>query len=449
VVLSVSRRKTRLPKDPIKTIISAISHDGRGISHVDDKTVFISNALPDEEVLFQYKSKRSKIAEGQAIEIFNPSPHRVKPSCEYFTICGGCSLQHIDHTEQLTIKQNALIELLKAKIETQSINILEPIVSDIWGYRRKARLGVRYVHKKEKVLVGFREKYSNFLTDMDSCEVLHPSIGKKLSEFADLIRSLSIYRDIPQFEIAVGEDATALIIRYLKNFLDEDLEILKNFAQKYDFHIYLQSGGPATIEKFYPENKIERLHYELKKYKIKLAFHPSDFTQVNFDINNQMVDRALTLLELNENDTVLDLFCGLGNFTLPMARMAKHVTGVEGSQAMIERGYENAKANDINNAEFYAADLSKEISQYDWAKRQYDKVLLDPPRSGAQEVLASFKVWKPDCIVYVSCNPATFARDAAILVDMGYTLDAAGIMDMFPHTSHVESIAVFKYDIVH
>ena len=427
----------------MKTTVSAISHDGRGIAHVDDKTLFIANALPNEEVVFQYTSKRSQIAEGKAIEIKNPSPDRIDPACEYFMICGGCSSQHIAHEKQLMIKQNALLDLLKSNIKCLPKKILTPIQSSTWGYRRKARLGVRYVNKKEKVLVGFREKYSNFLTDMSYCKILHPSIGQELTALADLIHSLSIYREIPQFEIAIGDMDVAIIIRHLKNFNEEDLTLLKSFSQNNKIQIYSQSGGLDTVKKLFPDDNNERLSYQLEQYDIKFFFHPNDFTQVNFDVNKQMVNRALELLSLNDDDKVLDLFCGLGNFTLPIAKFAQHVTGVEGSQRMVERGYENAKANNINNVEFYAADLSAEISHYPWVKKQYDKVLLDPPRSGALEVLPLFELWRPSRIVYVSCNPATLARDAGKLVEMGYKLEAAGIMDMFPHTSHVESIALF------
>lgn len=429
------------------TTISGISHDGRGIAYVDNKTTFIANALPSEEVQFQYISKRAQIAEGMAIQISNPSPHRVEPKCEYFTLCGGCSLQHIDHQEQLRIKQNAFLELLKANTKIEPQQILEPLVSNSWGYRRKARLGVRYVNKKEKMLIGFREKYSNYLTDMNHCEILHPSVGQKLPLLAELIKKLSIYNEIPQIEIAVGDEETALVIRHLKSFVDSDFAILKKFAQENHYQLYLQSGGIETIKKLYPEDNNERLYYELKNHHIKLAFHPNDFVQVNFGINIQMVDRALQYLELSKDDTVLDLFSGLGNFTLAMARVAKRVVGVEGSVTMVERGYENAKLNSLENIEFHAADLTKDVKHFTWAKNRYDKVLLDPPRSGALEILENFKVWKPQRIVYISCNPATLARDAAKLLSLGYTLETAGIMDMFPHTSHVESIAVFNRSV--
>lgn len=439
----MSRRRNRIPKDPVKTTISGISHDGRGIAHVDNKTVFIANALPEEKVLFQYTAKRSKIAEAKAIEINNPSPNRVEPPCEYFMTCGGCSLQHIAHDEQIKLKQNTLLDLLKANTKYLPTKILTPITSSTFGYRRKARLGVRYVHKKEKVLVGFREKYSNFLTDMSHCEILHPKIGQQLTILSDLISSLSIYREIPQFEVAIGDEDIAIIIRHLKEFTDNDLSLLKSFSQQNKLQIYLQFGGPDTITKFFPDDNIDRLFYKQENNDLIFAFHPSDFTQVNLEINKQMVSKALELLLLTDTDSVLDLFCGLGNFTLPIAKFAKQVVGVEGSEQMVERGYENAKGNNIDNVSFYTADLSKEISHHAWAKQQYDKVLLDPPRSGALEVLPLFKIWQPSRIVYVSCNPATLARDAAELVAMGYKLEAAGIMDMFPHTSHVESIALF------
>ncbi len=440
----MSQRRKPLPKDPFNAKITAISHDGRGIAYLDNKTTFIANALPGEEVVFQYISKRAQIAEGNAIKITNPSEHRVTPQCEYFMHCGGCSLQHIDHQEQRRIKQNAFLELMKASTKILPQKILEPIVSDIWAYRRKARLGVRYVNKKEKMMVGFREKYSNYLTEMNHCEILHPSVGQKITDLATMIRQLSIYSEVPQVEVAVGDEVTALIIRHLKKFDEKDIDLLKQFGLENKFDIYLQSGGVETIKKLFPEDQCERLFYHLKNHNIKLAFHPSDFVQVNFGINHQMVDRALEYLQLSNTDQVLDLFCGLGNFTLPMAKVAKHVVGVEGSDTMVERAYENAKLNGLENLEFHAADLSKNINQHSWAKCRYDKILLDPPRSGAFEILEYFNVWRPERIVYISCNPSTLARDAAKLLSMGYTLEAAGIMDMFPHTSHVESMAVFS-----
>ncbi len=440
----MARRRKTLPTQPQQARVASLTHDGRGVARVADKTVFIDGALPDEEVLFRYTRVRSKYDEGEVLKILKASPHRVTPACEFFNTCGGCSLQHLEPSEQIRIKQSVLLDNLQRIGKVQTKEILPPVIGPIWGYRQKARLGVRYVPKKERVLVGFREKHSAFLADMTHCKILNPLIGERLDVLSELIRQLSCYKHIAQIEVAVGDEAVALIFRHLVELTDDDKQRLIDFGQQHEFQIYLQPKGPDSVTLLWPETT--SLSYRLADFDITLAFLPNDFTQVNTAINQAMIHRALELLEPQATDQVLELFCGLGNFSLPLARRVQQVSAVEGDAALIQRARENAERNVIRNIDFHVANLMDEVSGMPWLrKRHYDKVLLDPPRSGAQEMLPHIASLKVSRIVYVSCNPATLARDAGILVnEYGYRLDKAGVMDMFPHTAHVESIAQFS-----
>ena len=439
----MSRRKKKLPAEPQQATIESLTHDGRGVARIGDKTVFIDGALPQEEVLFRYTRVRSNYDEGTVLEVLKASPHRVTPACEFFDVCGGCSLQHLDSDEQIRLKQSMLLENLGRIGKVEAEENLPPLTGPIWGYRQKARLGVRYVHKKQRVLVGFREKHSAFLADMHSCKILNPLIGERLDELSTTIRQLSCYKQIAQIEVAVGEEGAALIFRHLVELSDDDKRILTSLGQQYEFQIYLQPKGPDSVTLLWPESA--SLSYNIPAYDITLAFRPNDFTQVNTAINQAMVTRALELLDTQPTDQLLELFCGLGNFSLPLARQVKQVVAVEGDAALIERARDNASRNGIDNVEYHVANLMEDVGGLPWLRnRSYDKVLLDPPRSGALEVLPAIADLKPNRIVYVSCNPATLARDAGILVnDYGYNLVKAGVMDMFPHTAHVESIALF------
>ena len=438
------RRKQRLPDEPVQAEIESLSAEGRGIVHVDDRIVFVDQALAGETVVFKYTKLSKNIAEGRTIEVLKASPDRVEPKCKAFEMCGGCSLQHMDTASQLSLKQQAFLDHLEHIGKVKAENILPPLTGPLWGYRHKARLGVRYVAKKDKILVGFRERSSSFITDTQRCEILHPSVGGIITELAECIARMAIRERIPQIEVAVGDNQTVLVFRHLDPMPEADRAILSEFAAEHDLVVYLQAGSPDELEALYPV-KPEALYYELPNYEVRVEFQPSDFTQVNPEINRNMLDRAIDFLQLNENDQVLDLFCGLGNFSLPMARRCAQVTAVEGSQVMVVKGRENAAKNNIDNIEFHMADLySDEIASAPWLKKKYSKILLDPPRSGADAVLKYLARMGAERIVYVSCHPATLARDAGVLVnEMGYTLTDAGIMDMFPHTSHVESIAVF------
>lgn len=430
----------------LTTAITALSHDGRGIGRdLQGKTVFIDGALPGEQVTCEITQKKRRFAVARAVSIESPAADRVIPQCQHFLLCGGCSNQHLSEQAQIIAKQNSLLEQLEHFGHTQPENILPPITGPQWGYRTKARLGVRYVHKKDKVLVGFREKHSNFIAELKSCTILHPLVARLIEPLQVFIRVLDCFQDIPQLEVAVGEDQLAIIVRHLKPLSINDRQAWIEFAAAHNFACYLQPAGPDSITKIWPLDQKQRLYYQLPAYNLGFAFHPTDFTQVNTVINQKMIAQALALLDLQATDQVLDLFCGLGNFSLPMAQRAHKVTGIEGAQSMVQRAYENATANNIHNVEFYPADLTKDQGQIPWAKIKYDKVLLDPPRSGALAVLPWLAKLAPTKIVYVSCNPATLARDCGELVNKyGYKLTQIGIMDMFPHTQHVEAMALLE-----
>lgn len=434
------RRRKKLPTEPVVATIESISHEGRGIARLDGKTVFIDGALPGEEVMFVYTSRRAKFDEGCVTEVIKASPERVEPVCPHFLLCGGCSIQHISPEAQRAHKESVLIDQFKHLASLEIPEIIPPLMSETTGYRRKARLGVRFVIKKDKLLIGFREKSSGYLTDMSVCMVLHESVGQRLEELQSLIRSMNAYQKIAQIEVAVGDNHTTLVLRNLEELIASDIELLKEFAVSTGLHIWLQPKGPDTASPLWP--KESQLVYALPDYDVSYEFLPTDFTQVNADMNKKMVKQAIELLELKEDSKVLDLFCGIGNFSLPLARSCEQVIGIEGSEVMVDRAKKNASNNNIKNIEYLAADLTKEIPV---EIKGIDRMLLDPPRTGALEVVSRMKEIGPDRIVYVSCNIATLARDAGELVkNQGYRVCSAGIMDMFPHTSHVESMAVFE-----
>lgn len=437
-------RRQRLPQEAVDAQIEGLSHEGRGIARLEGKTVFIDNALPTEEVRFKYSNKRSTFDEGYAEEIITAAPTRVMPPCEFAQLCGGCSLQHMNTQAQIEFKQGVLAEQLEKFAGLAPKTWLLPLQGPTLGYRTKARLGVRYVKPKETALVGFREKRSNFLADMGQCEVLIPQVGHQLMALRELINGLEARERIPQIEVAADDTTVALIFRHMDPLSPEDFSALVAFCQQREWHCYLQPKGEDTVHKVWPEDVPERLYFEHPSFDLKMAFHPKDFTQVNMAINQAMVPLAIELLDVQAEHRVLDLFCGLGNFTLPLATRSAHTVGVEVSQAMVERGYENAKANGIDNVSFYAWDLQQSVVGQAWAAEPFQRILIDPPRSGALEMIPLLPQFGAEKIVYVSCNPATLARDAGELCALGYQLSAAGVMDMFPHTSHVESIALFE-----
>lgn len=436
------RRRVRLPAGSFPAEIVELAHDGRGLARIDGKAVFIHGALPGESVEFRYTGRHSQYDEGTVEQVLRPASERVTPRCAHFDLCGGCSLQHLAAERQIDYKQQWLLANLARIGRVEPERILPPMTGPHWGYRHKARLGVKHVAAKGRVLVGFRERAKPFIADLRRCEVLHPRVGELLEPLAELIGGLSIYNRLPQIEVAVGDDAVALCFRTLDPPTDTDRERLVDFGRQHGLQIWLQPKGPDTVHPLWPE--VARLDYRLPEQDIRLAFLPQQFVQINPALNQRMVHQALESLALTPRDRVLDLFCGLGNFTLPLARHARHVVGVEGAADLVARAQGNARRNGIDNVEFHTMDLTADWSAQSWHAR-YDKVLLDPPRSGAAEAMPLIAGLQPRRIVYVSCHPATLARDAGMLVhEYGYVLRHAGVMDMFPHTAHVESIALFE-----
>ncbi|MCQ8181319.1 23S rRNA (uracil(1939)-C(5))-methyltransferase RlmD [Methylomonas sp. SURF-1] len=435
--------KKKLPLEPVTVTIESLSHDGRGVSHVNGKVVFIDEALPGETLDFVYTDSRRDYAEGKVVELHDRNPHRVEPACPHFGRCGGCSFQHVDDAEQIHFKEELLRDQFRRIGKLEIPQIWEALTGPHWGYRRKARMGVKWVAKKGRVLVGFRERRNPFLAEIDSCKVMHPIVGENLLALGEMIAGLSIKDKIPQIEVAIGDNDCVLAVRVLEPPSAADQQRMREYAEKLGVTICLQPKGPDSIVPLDGEAEVVP-SYALAEQSVKFNFRPAMFTQVNYEINRKMVTRAIEALDLGKDDRVLDLFCGLGNFTLPLATRAGHVVGVEGDLPLVNHARENARLNNLQNVEFHVADLSKDVKDLPWCKQKFDKVLLDPSRAGASEVLHNFKHWRPERIVYVSCNPSTLARDAGILVnELGYKLVKAGVMDMFPQTAHVESIALF------
>ena len=441
--MSRRRNRRKLPQTPVEADIEILNHEGKGVAHVDGKRTLVHGALAGERVSFIYTSKRKNRDEGDVVDVLQASPLRVTPRCSAFGRCGGCSLQHLDPAAQVEAKQQVLLDALQDMGKVEPDSILPPIVNEsTWGYRRKARLGAKFVVKKDKMLVGFRERSSSFLVEMEECHVLHPKVGFALRKLADLINSLEINRQLPQIEVAMDDERCVLIFRVLEEPGGSDREKLRSFGETQGFHIYLQPGGPETVR---PLGTPVQLHYALPEFDLDLEFEATDFTQVNTDINRKMVSRAVQLLDLNAQDQVLDLFCGIGNFTLPIARHAGSVVGVEGAEELVNRARGNAGRNGLQNVSFHTSNLYEQLDNEPWIDLPFNKVLLDPPRSGAFEILEHINRMPVERIVYVSCYPDTLARDAGELVNKyGYKLVAAGVIDMFPHTAHVESIALFE-----
>lgn len=439
-------RKRRLPQQPIEAEVSALSHEGRGIAHVAGKTTFVHGALAGERVRFRYTRRHRQWDESRLLEVLRPSAERIDPGCVHFDVCGGCALQHLARRHQLALKESVLEEKLRHMGGVVPGTWLTPRTGPGWGYRRKARLAVKYVAGKgDRVLVGFRERHSPFIADLASCRVLDPRVGERIPQLAAMIRRLSIFDRVPQIEVAAADHAVGLVFRNLAPFAAEDYRILASFAREYGFYVYEQPGNETTVRAVWPP--APELTYTLSYHGVTLAFLPTDFTQVNAYMNEAMVERVIELLALRPHDRVLDLFCGIGNFTLPLARQAAAVIGAEGDAAMVARARENAARNAIANATFHRADLRQGIRGLPWLREGVSRILLDPPRSGAVEILADIAALNAERIVYVSCGPATLARDAGILVhEHGYRLEAAGVMDMFPHTAHTECITLFVRD---
>jgi 23S rRNA (uracil1939-C5)-methyltransferase len=423
--------------------IESLDREGRGVAHVEGKTIFIDGAVTGEEV--EYASYRKKPAweAAQVLRIAKEAPSRVAPRCAFFGTCGGCSMQHVEERAQVAAKQRVLEDALWHIGRVRPETLLRPLHGLSWGYRHRARLSVRWVEKKGGSLVGFRERKSSYVTDMTSCEVLPPGVSGLIRPLRALVDTLAMQGRIPQIEVAVGEELTVLVLRVLEAVGAEDGERLKRFAEDHGVQLWLQPAGPDSARPFWPVEAPE-LRYTLPEYGVRIAFGPTDFTQVNHAVNRLLVVRALSLLDPRPGERVTDFFCGLGNFTLPIARSGAEVLGVEGSAGLLARAEENARANGLaDRCKFAAADLFDPAACA--GLPPCDKALLDPPREGAIELVKSFEARPPSRIVYVACDPGTLARDSGVLVNaLGYRLAAAGAVNMFPHTSHVESIAVFE-----
>lgn len=437
-------RKARLPEESFTFEIEDLSHDGRGVSRAGDKVVFIHGALPGERVTARLSGRKRSYDEADIETVISASPHRVEPRCPHFGDCGGCALQHLDPGSQIRAKQQVLQQnFTRIGAGLEPGEWFAPLTGPQWNYRRKARLSVRYVFKKERVLIGFRERAGRYVADMSECHVLDSRIAEILPRLPGLVRSLETYRRIPQIEVACGDAAASLVFRHLDPLPDADMARLVEFAQDTGVGVFLQPGGPDTIYALEPEH-ID-LSYELPAHGVNIHFKPSDFIQVNAEMNRSMVDRAVELLEPGADDRILDLFCGLGNFTLPLAGRGAQSVGVEGDSGLVERARMNAARNGVERAEFHCADLTLEPGQAPWLRAGYDKVLIDPPRSGALGMIPHIATSGARRVLYISCHPGSLARDAGVLVrDHGFALSGAGVMDMFPHTGHVESVALFE-----
>ncbi len=451
-------------------VIESLDHEGRGIAHADGKVIFIEGALTGERVTYSSYRKKNNYEQAKVERILKQSFMRVLPKCPVFGVCGGCSMQHLEVRAQVAVKQRVLEDNLQRIGKVKPEVMLPPIYGQAWGYRERARLSVRHVLKKGKTLVGFREQNGKYVADMSHCEILTPKIASLLPLLGELNEKFTAKDIIPQIEVAVGEFVDVLVLRILAALTPSDEALIKQFADTHRVQFWTQTKGPETVAPFYPLDA-PQLSYSLPEFGITMPFAPTEFTQVNSAMNRLMVSRAMRLLDPQPNERIADFFCGLGNFTLPIARSGAQVLGVEGSDALVKRARQNAEYNGLGNqqssfsiasspasgrglrrgveggsVEFQAMNLF-EMDEQTLAKLgRFDKWLVDPPRDGAIELMRSISDdTAPRRIVYVSCSPSTLARDAEVLVHAkGYRLKAAGVMNMFPQTSHVESIALFE-----
>ncbi|HUG73059.1 MAG TPA: 23S rRNA (uracil(1939)-C(5))-methyltransferase RlmD [Steroidobacteraceae bacterium] len=438
--------RDRLPVSGTATgRVDALNHDGWGVVRGAGKVTFVAGALPGELVEYRTRRRERSHDEAELVAVLEPAPDRIEPHCAHYGVCGGCSLQHLAPQSQQQVKDAQLRETLRRVGKVEPQEWLPPLAGHPWGYRRRARLGARYVHSKGRSLVGFREKMSSFVAEVEHCPVLRPEVGRLIGELSRLVTSLSIPTRIPQIEVAVGDELTVLVVRVLEPPTPADRDLLLAFEQAHGLRILLQAGRPDSLEPL--SGGQPSLWYGLPDYGLKLAFEPADFIQVNGAMNQLLINRVLELLAVDAQSVVLDLFCGLGNFTLPLATRARRVVGIEGEAGLIGRARANATANGLSNVQFHVANLAG----VDAAERclalsggsGYSHVLIDPPRTGALDVLPALARLAPRRLAYVSCHPGSLARDLAILVtEHGFSLRHAGIVDMFPHTSHVESVAI-------
>lgn len=426
--------------------IESLDHDGRGVAHVDGKAIFIEGSLPGEVVEYASYRRKPSYEKARVERVLRASSQRIAPPCPHFGTCGGCSMQHLNPAGQTAAKQRVLEDALWHIARLKPEQIFPPIAGTGWGYRLRARLSVRYVASKGGALIGFREKHSSYVALMDSCAVLPPHVSALIPKLKSLVEGMSQPDRMPQIEVAVGGVRTVLLLRHLEPLTADDLDRLRHFADSHGIIWYLQPKGLDTVALFHPVDA-QMLSYELPDFGLELQFHPTEFTQVNNGVNRMLVRRAMALLQPQAGERIADLFCGLGNFTLPIARLGARVLGVEGSAALVGRAQQNAERNGLGAlCEFVVANLFDASAESFAAMGAFDKLLIDPPREGAIALVKALPAeGGPRRIVYVSCSPATLARDAAVLVhEKDYRLCGAGIANMFPHTSHLESIALFE-----
>ncbi len=426
-------------------IIESLDHEARGIARQEGKAIFVDGALPGETVEYASFRRKPNYELAHLLEVIKPSNARVEPHCPHFNICGGCAMQHLEPSTQVAVKQRILEDSLWHIGRVRPETILSPIHGEAWGYRHKARLGVRGFEKKGGMLIGFHERRSSYIADIRACPILPQHVSDLLMPMREMFAALSISESLPHVEVAVGDECTVLVLRILRPLTKKDESLIRAFADRYQLVIYLQPKGPDTAQRFYPLPG-PALTYSLPEFSVSFEFRPTDFTQVNHAVNRVLVGRALRLLDPRPGERIADLFCGLGNFTLPIARSGATVVGIEGSSGLVKRGQESAERNGLaGRVEFGVANLF-DCTEESLAKLgRFDKMLIDPPRDGAVEVVRALSADAPRRIVYVSCNPATLARDAAVLCQAkGYLLKSAGVVNMFPHTAHVESIALFE-----
>ena len=443
------RRRKALPEGEFEAVIVDLAEDGRGVARMDGKVCFIHGALPGETVNFRYTRVHRDADEGETTQVIAPSPDRVVPPCPHFGLCGGCALQHLAPNAQIALKQRQMLEALRRIGKVEPETVADPITGPTTGYRRRARLGAKFVDKRGTALVGFRERASPFLAALETCDVLDPRVGRHLVALGRCISELSIRREVPQIEIACAGDGppdgpVALVLRVLKPPSADDRARLERLAREHGFSLYLQSGGPDTVVPL--EAPAPALLYDPDGGDDRLAFLPTDFIQVNAPVSRRAVRQAIDWLHPAPGDRVLELFCGLGNFSIPLARRGVRVTAVEGDAGLVARARANAQVAGLDVV-FHTADLFQPRPEAPWRQGPYEAVLLDPPRAGAEAMMPIVGALRPARVVYVSCHPGTLARDAGLLVhEHGYRLVRAGVMDMFPHTTHVETMALFELD---
>jgi 23S rRNA (uracil1939-C5)-methyltransferase len=436
-------RRAKVGAEPEQGSVAALTHDGEGIVR-SGKTVFVGGALPGEVIRYRRIRRHRSHDEGQLLEVLEASPDRVTPRCSHFGVCGGCALQHLSADRQIEIKQLALRDALERVAKVTPQTWLEPLRGPPWGYRRRARLGARYVPKKGRVVVGFRERLAPYIAALEQCEVLAPPVGALLGPLSALLTRLSIRAHVPQIEVAIAANVTALVLRVLEPVPEDDLAALREFAGRHQLRLYLQTAGVDSVAPLEAGPEPEPLRYSLPEFGVTYDFAPTDFVQINAVVNEAMVSRVVSLLELTADSRVLDLYCGLGNFTLPLARRAAAVLGIEADAALVARARHNARMNGLANAQFVAADLTQPLPvTAPYLAAGFSHLVLDPPRAGALEVMPTIAHLAPRKVAYISCHPGSLARDIGVLVhEFGFELRAAGVLDMFPHTAHVESLAV-------